>query len=156
MRNPVDRAYSHYQHSIRNEREPLSFEESLEAEPSRIGPELVHMLHDPFYDGLPYAHYSYRTRGIYITQIKHWIKQFSREQFLFLRFKDLIEDPDKVINQVFAFLDLPEHHFTNYPKYNGGGSYAQMSTETYEMLSDFYRPYNKQLEKFLGMRFNWD
>ena len=36
LRNPVDRAYSHYQMSFRKGIEPLSFEEAIAAEPERL------------------------------------------------------------------------------------------------------------------------
>ena len=36
LRNPVDRAYSHYHHIVRNNKENLSFEAAIESEPKRI------------------------------------------------------------------------------------------------------------------------
>ena len=39
LRNPIDRAYSHYQHMVRVGREPLSFEEAIAAEPERLAGE---------------------------------------------------------------------------------------------------------------------
>ena len=49
VRNPVDRAFSHYQHEVALGREPLSFEEALEAEDERLRGEEEHMLADPRY-----------------------------------------------------------------------------------------------------------
>jgi len=37
LRNPIDRAYSHYHHNRRERREPLSFAEAIAREPERIG-----------------------------------------------------------------------------------------------------------------------
>src|SRR6266478_2297403 len=39
LRNPVDRAYSHYQHSVRDGHENLCFEEAIAKEQGRIGEE---------------------------------------------------------------------------------------------------------------------
>lgn len=38
LRNPVDRAYSHYQHTVRIGRESLIFENAIEKESERIDP----------------------------------------------------------------------------------------------------------------------
>ncbi len=58
LRNPVDRAYSHYQHEVRLEREPLSFEEATEREGERLDGELDRMLEDESYYSLRHQHYS--------------------------------------------------------------------------------------------------
>src|SRR5919201_6138602 len=40
LRNPVDRAYSHYRERVRNGVEDLTFEEAIEREPARLAGEL--------------------------------------------------------------------------------------------------------------------
>lgn len=59
LRNPVDRAYSHYQHVRRNGREPLSFEEAIEREPPRTEGEAEIISSDDEYQSS--AHRRYRT-----------------------------------------------------------------------------------------------
>ncbi|HYF40703.1 MAG TPA: sulfotransferase domain-containing protein, partial [Gemmatimonadales bacterium] len=49
LRNPVDRAYSHYQHEVRGGREPLSFEEAIAREPERLEGEEERLRADPAY-----------------------------------------------------------------------------------------------------------
>lgn len=39
LRDPVDRAYSHYHHELHNGTEPLSFEEAIEREAERLSGE---------------------------------------------------------------------------------------------------------------------
>ena len=47
VRDPVDRAYSHYQHEVALGREPLSFEDALAAEAERTRGEVVRHVADP-------------------------------------------------------------------------------------------------------------
>ncbi|HEV2894458.1 MAG TPA: sulfotransferase, partial [Actinomycetota bacterium] len=44
LRDPVGRAYSHYQHEVARGFETLSFEEAIEAEPARLAGETQRML----------------------------------------------------------------------------------------------------------------
>ena len=36
------------------------------------------------------------------------------------------------------------------------GSYDKMNPETRKKLIDFFKPYNDELYKFLGINFDWD
>src|SRR5690606_27362001 len=89
LRNPVDRAYSHYQHQVARGRESLSFEEALAAEPRRLDGELEKILADETYTSFAHAHYSYRLRGHYADQLESWFKVFPREQILVLAAESL-------------------------------------------------------------------
>ena len=46
LRNPVDRAYSHYNHNIRHKHETLSFEKALEREKKMYTREWKQLVHD--------------------------------------------------------------------------------------------------------------
>ena len=56
--------------------------------------------------------------------------------------------------KVFEFLDLPINKLENYPKVNAG-SYQDIDPEIRKILADYFAPYNKQLESYIGMEFNW-
>ena len=59
LRNPVDRAYSHYLHSVRDDYENLSFKESLKQENARLD------RHEKNGDYLSYLRNSYFHQGLY-------------------------------------------------------------------------------------------
>jgi len=84
LRNPIDRAYSHYQHHVIRGRESLSFEEAIDAEPGRIEGEYEKMMQDEYYRSLNYIGYAYLTRGIYVDHLKRWGEYFDKDQFLIL------------------------------------------------------------------------
>ena len=85
LRDPVERAYSHYQLAHRNGREPLNFEQALSAEPERLAGEEARLLSDPAYRGEAYGVQSYRTRGLYLEQLERWWAVFPPERLLVLR-----------------------------------------------------------------------
>lgn len=156
LRNPADRAYSHYQHYLRQGLENLSFEEALEKEDERLGGELEKIKADPDYYSFNYHHYSYRTRGIYIEQLKRWTAIFPRKQFFILSSEDFYRDPDTVYQEILDFLGLPAWSPGSFEKYNVGKKYTGMKNSTRKKLIEFFKPYNQKLYKFLNIEFDWD
>jgi hypothetical protein len=98
LRCPADRAFSNYQHAIREQRETLSFDRALRAEPDRV-----------IANWSPFFHY--RAKGWYYTQLKHWMQYFPSSQFLVLLYEDLSKDPAGVMREIYEFLGVdPEFH----------------------------------------------
>ncbi|UCC30568.1 MAG: sulfotransferase domain-containing protein, partial [Phycisphaerales bacterium] len=120
LRNPVDRAYSHYQHHVTRGRESLSFEEAIDAEPSRIEGELEKMMQDERYRSLNYVGYAYLTRGIYVDHLRRWREHFDAHQFLVLESERFFSDTASVYKQVLRFLQLPETSLPQFTKLNIG------------------------------------
>ncbi|GAC1629308.1 MAG: hypothetical protein NVS4B7_18130 [Ktedonobacteraceae bacterium] len=90
LRNPIDRAYSQYQHQVRQPNvEPLSFEEAIDAEEKRLAGEEEKLRQDEKYVSFNHRHYSYLARSTYIKQLPAWMNLFPREQFLILKSEDL-------------------------------------------------------------------
>jgi hypothetical protein len=155
LRNPIDRAYSHYHHSRRLDREPLSFEEALEAEPDRIDDELTALATNSTYDEQTYEHYSYLARGRYLEQIQRWLRHFPRHQLLVVKSEDLFENPEAVVQGVFDFLDLPPHSPEVHRAHNTGGYRDEMDPEVRARLRDYFRSHNQALAEFLDKPIGW-
>ncbi|MDQ3658128.1 MAG: sulfotransferase domain-containing protein, partial [Actinomycetota bacterium] len=69
LRNPANRAYSHYQHAVRYGRDPLSFEDAIEAEEDRMRKSRDKILAEQgFTPAIPSGH-SYLARGVYVDQL---------------------------------------------------------------------------------------
>jgi hypothetical protein len=155
LRNPVKRAYSHYQFNLRNKVENFSFEEAIDAESKRLeGEEKKLMKHSSYYSK-NFKRYSYLRRGVYVDQIQRWLDYFPREQILILTLDDLIKDPHHVMNETFAFLGLPpceNIQFGNAKELY----YEPMKPETRQKLIEYFRPYNQQLRELLNRDFSWD
>ena len=157
LRNPVDRAYSQYQHQTRQEGvETLSFEEALESEERRLAGEEERILHDEKYFSFNHRHYSYLARSKYIEQLPAWLDLFPREQFLLLRSEDLYTDPKAIVKQTLDFLGIPSSHLEQAYKPFNDAKYAKMAPETRERLLTYFKPYNARLYDYLGRDFGWD
>lgn len=155
LRNPVSRAYSHYQFNVRRGLENLSFEEAIKAEPSRVTEGKQKTRKNFHYENHISMRYSYLGLGIYDKQIQRWLDYFPREQILILKFDDLVQDPQKMMDEIFTFLGLPP--FENIPFENTKEThYEPMIPATRQKLIEFFRPYNQQLQKLLDQEFPWD
>jgi len=97
LRNPVERAYSHYWHEVRAGSERLSFEEALSREPERLerGPAAR-------------RRFSYVDRGRYATQLTRYFDHFPREQIHIHLTEDLGTDPAGVARSTAGFLGVPD------------------------------------------------
>lgn len=155
LRDPVERAYSHHQLAVRNGREPLGFEEALEAEDERLAGEEERLLMDPTYLGIAYNFQCYRTRGLYLNQLERWWQAFPAEQLLVLRSEDMFADPASVYERMTAFLGLePDPRRRSFDVKNRA-RYSAMRPETREALRRFYAEPNRLLEQRLGRTMNW-
>lgn len=96
LRDPVDRAWSHYWHAVtRGAYEYLNFEEAIRQEPFRITQGFTER-----------RRYSYLDRGKYIVQLKRFIKYFSKDQMLVLFTENLKKEPLSVLREIFLFLGV--------------------------------------------------
>lgn len=89
LRNPIDQVYSHYWHLARqnfhsgSQSKPCTFEEAIE----RFG--------DTMFDAARYYHH-----------LQRWLALFDRSQLLILFYDDLRSQPDRVLREVYSFLNV--------------------------------------------------
>jgi hypothetical protein len=155
LRNPIERAYSHYWHQFRRGHETLSFDEAVAREPERLDGELERMLRDPRYLGYERHHHSYLARGVYVDQLRTWMDLFPRERFLIERSEDFFEDPPLVFKRVLEYLGIPAWELTEYETFNAFTS-GTMNPDTRRRLAEYFGPHNQRLYEFLGRDFGWD
>jgi len=154
LRNPIDRAYSHYQMEVGSGKEELSFEDAIEQEENRIVNDMKKMEKNENFYSVNFYRKSYLTRGIYVDQLKRWFEYFPREQFLILKSEDLYSNPSEVYQQVLDFLDLSKFELNSF-KAHRMRKYSAVSDETRKKLADYFKPYNEQLYQLLGRNFDW-
>ena len=155
LRNPVARALSHYHHEVALGREPLSFEEALEAEDERLRGEEEHLLADPRYFSHAWWNYTYRARGRYAEQIERWLEVFPREQLLIVPSEDLGSDPDGTYGRVLEFLGAPPHRLDSYPRVFER-QYEAMRPETRQRLAEEFAEQNRRLYALLSRNLGWE
>jgi hypothetical protein len=98
LRNPVDRAYSHYWHSRSRGREKLEFADAIGAEPERLATGSLRDL----------QWYSYIDRGRYLAQLKRVCQFYLRESLLVILFEELCHTPAEIFRSVFRFLEVDD------------------------------------------------
>jgi Sulfotransferase domain len=95
LRNPIDRAYSHFLHMVRSGTEPLDdFAQALRVEEVGIHEERT------FQD--------YIGRGLYYDQLKRYFGTFPREQVRIYLYEELSDAPISTVQDAFRFLEVDD------------------------------------------------
>jgi hypothetical protein len=155
VRNPVDRAYSHYHHQVRLGLEPLSFEDALDQEPARLVGEFEKLLADDSFYSFNYQNYSYCARGMYATQLARWFQLFPREQFLILQSEAFYTNSAQTFERVLDFIHVPRWQPPAF-RVENDGQYPPLEPGTRARLSKFFAPHNAVLYELLDKDFQWD
>ncbi len=156
LRNPVDRAYSHYLHSMQRGIEPLSFEAALDAEPERLAGEEARMRADESYDSLAYRSYSYFARGVYADQIAEWMRRFPREQLLVLESEAMYRDPGATYRKVVEWLGLAPWEPESFSVFERSNTVRDpLPASARSRLERQYAPHNERLRALLPAEFSW-
>jgi hypothetical protein len=154
LRNPVDRAFSHYQMSLDYHDDPLSFEEAIEHEEDRLAGRMKIVLSG--HHSHAWWHYGYKARGLYAEQLERWLKYFQREQFLILRSEDYSANPAAIVDQTCQFLEIPEGQIAIFDRSNVSSYNAPMNPESRARLIEFFRSHNQRLYDLIGRDMDWD
>jgi hypothetical protein len=154
LRNPVDRAFSHYQHEVAFGRERLSFEEAIAQEDERMAGELERMERDPAYFSYPWWNYTYVSRGRYAEQLERWFAAFPREQALVLLTEEMAADASGTYRRVLEFLGVGRHELSSFPRVFER-EYGDMDPATRASLDGKLGGPNRRLAELLGRDLPW-
>lgn len=144
LRNPVDRTYSNYWHSVKNGIENESFDFAIQNESVRN-----EGLSETWKEIAPYA---YLGRSKYDQQVTEYLRLFDRDQMHFILFDDFIENTQAELKTLFNFLDveldveisIPEIvNNTSTPKNN------DMDIDTRSFLSNYFNSSINALEHLI-------
>ena len=125
LRDPVSRAFSHYQMCLKLGSETLDFQDAVMREDERMNyfPESapswdIANLYKPICDDparyrmlfnrSAQSQFSYVQRGFYFKQISRYLDHFPRNNFLFVFSDELKTNTQEVLNNVFRFLGVEE------------------------------------------------
>ncbi|HEX2220497.1 MAG TPA: sulfotransferase [Gemmatimonadales bacterium] len=155
LRNPAERALSHYQHAVAEGRETLSFAEAIGRESARLAGEEERLRSDPGYCSYNHRHFSYVYRGRYVEQLHRWAEQFPRSQLLIIQSERLFREPAATMDAVHAFLGLRPHRLAGYEPFYQGSYRRSIPGELRATLVRHFDPYNRDLYRWLGEEFDW-
>ena len=101
LRDPVERAVSHYSMESGREAENLPFWIALLVEPIRIWGS-----NSPREEDSAWRRHSYRSRGLYSYQLRNIYRYFSSEQVLVVKTENLMFKHESTLERVFDFLGV--------------------------------------------------
>ena len=154
LRNPVDRAYSHYRLERARGVEHLEFSAALDAEPQRLMDEEARLWRDPTYASEAHKHFSYAARGDYAPQLARWFAHFPREQILVLRSEDLYQRSAEEYARVALFLGIEPEIRTPFAAHNQSSG-PGLDPEIRDRLSQRFTTSNARLSELLGWDPGW-
>jgi Sulfotransferase domain len=154
VRNPIDRALSHYHHEVALGREQLSFEQALDAEEERLRGEEERLLADPSYFSREWWSHTYKARGRYAEQLERWLAVFPREQLLVVPSEELLAKPEAAHARVLDFLRARPHRLDSYPRVFER-RYEPMAPQTRARLTAGFEQPNRRLYELLGRDLGW-
>jgi hypothetical protein len=156
LRNPIDRAYSHYNHERKGKNEELSFEEAIEKEEERMNGEIQKISQDEHFFSYNLHHHGYLYKGIYEMHLSRWFDEIPRDRILIIDNQDLKDNTPQVMNTLTEFLEIPKFKLPEYKKYYSN-KYSKMSEATRDRLKEYYKEHNMRLSELLGVSYNkWD
>ena len=155
LRNPVDKAFSTYNQQKNYKQTNLKFQEIIQSEIERI--KFLEVNSQKFHIQSPddLIIPNILRHGIYAKYIENWLKSFPLKQIFIINSDDLENSTQKVLDELFTFLELPSYKIPDISKVNTG-NYHPMPKTTREFLLNFYEPYNKKLYELIGRSFDWE
>lgn len=137
LRDPIERAYSHF---LMRRRQGKEFRESFE---QCIDEEDI----DPAR--------SYKSRGFYGKQVESYLKNFPPEQLRIFPYEQFTEDPKSVIQEICTFLGVdPNFSPDMSDKYNANPPAEPLSQEMKKKLIELYREDILKLQDLTDMDFS--
>lgn len=146
LRNPVDRAFSGYWHTVKSGLESLDFSQAIETEDERTrglrGTDLDEV-----------KPYSYVDRGRYGEQLQRWFEYFDRSQVHVILFEDFVVRPRESLIATLQFLGVDADQLPARLDAVENKSVADGVTVPPEMrrrLADVFAPDVRIVEKLLN------
>jgi hypothetical protein len=152
LRDPAERAASHWAWCLRQCGETRTFREAVEAEigPRGDGAGLRIPPRKRVNDPLVVR------RGVYRPQLERWLTHFPRDRLMVIQSERWFLDPPGVMAEVCDYLDLPRQERLPRVMRNRNKPHDPFDPEVLARLREFYRPYNDDLADYLGMAFDWN
>jgi hypothetical protein len=142
LRNPIDRAFAHWNMQRFKGREPLDFLEAVKEERIRI-------------TGAPpieARRFAYVDRGLYAQQLERFFQFFPPEQMKVVKFENFQEKQGETLDTIFSFLGLDPPSSLRSKDRNVVPYERVMNWEEKIFLFDLFAGDIAKLEKLLG----WD
>jgi len=154
LRDPVERAFSHYKERRDNSTEPLSFADALDAEGDRVTGEEERIVAEPQYVSVPHRHQTYVAQGMYATPVRRWIEAFGRERVLVRPSELLYRRTQATFDEICDHVGLPPYRLIE-PRAHEARPSIALDATTRRRLRAMLADSVAELESNLGTSMGW-
>ncbi len=133
LRNPTDRAISHYFHSLKKG-----------------------WRQDEILSAMKIEDMIFKQRGLYKSQLESYYKLFPSENILVIGSEIFFESPADTLKEVYSFLGVdPDIKISDLSPRQVGFNREPVDTAVHEYLDNYYKTFNQDLFDFIGRDFGW-
>lgn len=154
LRDPVERAFSHWKERRKNGTEPLEFLDALLAEPERLAGEEERLRWDPSHVSFPHRHQSYIAQSRYSGPLRRWIASGGRDSVLVWVLEEVRLDWGRYLDEFFDRLGLPGMEISTKMVHNAEPS-EPMAADARALLESELSADVAALEELLGRELPW-
>jgi hypothetical protein len=152
LRDPVERAISHYFHELRRGRETDDIETAFSRESERLS----EAIDQKNYKDTKFINLSYKTRGRYAEQLTRLFRHFPSSNVQVIEAETFFEDPIAVMSQILDFVGLEQFDIPVDVRPTGEGSNKiAVPDDVRKSLHAYFAEPNRALVKLLGREFRW-
>lgn len=153
LRNPVERAYSHYQ-MMKGLDSANSFKEAINLEKERVTLEEVKFNNQPSYTSESHQAFSYLSRGLYHRQLKRWLEHYKLEELIIIKSEEFYSNPKGTLKKIYSSLHIDEVYPSQISPQNIR-KYPPLAKDEYDYLVSYFSEDQQLLKQLLGNTFTW-
>jgi len=133
LRNPTERAISHYFHSIKKG-----------------------WRQDEILNAMKVEDIIFKQRGLYKKQLQGYYNLFPAENIRVIGSEIFFENPVDTLKEVYSFLGVdPDIKISDLSPRQVGFNREPVDTAVHEYLDNYYKTFNQELFDFIGRDFGW-
>jgi len=154
LRDPVERAYSHYKERRANDTEPLSFAAAVAAEDDRLTGEEQRIVAEPGYVSFAHRHCSYLDQGRYAPMLERWFAAYGRDRVQVEISEEMYADPQAMLDRVTERLGIRHHQLRDTSVHNAEPA-RDFDPAIRAELAERLAPAVRATEELLGRDLPW-
>ena len=156
LRNPADRAISHYEQEFRRQHDTADLAKALADEEQRTAKDWAALAAGALLTRSNAQRFSYRQRGYYARQLQPYFDRFPRQQLFVLQSETFFTQPLDILPNLYHFLGVdPAFRPTDWSVRKPGHYEKSQYDALYRELMQHYEPENETLFALLGERYDW-
>jgi glycosyltransferase involved in cell wall biosynthesis len=153
LRNPVHRAISQYFHEKSKGHEHLGIMDALYYEDERLN----EAYDKQNYKNYHFIHHSYKSRGLYVNQLKRYLNYFNKEQIFIINSDDFFSQTHSTLEKLFDYIGVnKDKNIMNLNPKNVSAKNKNVDEEVYDYLYDYFYKPNSELYDLIGRDLGWN